>query len=136
MATTYTNAIVTTRAAGTISRPNEYMGNVKSIPVSITIGAALVDDDVLVLTETFGQNTKLVGFTLTNTDLGTVAELDLYAGSGGTALGTITATAAGTTHFLLAPTDISETAIIAIADAMDTGAAGSLVGHLLITDDW
>ena len=134
---TYTNDIVTTRAvAGAIVRPNEYMGTVKSIPVSITIGSALVDDDVLVLTETFGQNTKLVGFTLTNTDLGTVAELDLYAGSGGTALGTITATAAGTTSFLLAPTDVSNTAIIAVADAMDTGAAGSLVGHLLITDDW
>jgi len=135
MATTYTNDIVTTRAAGTISRPNEYQGVVKSIPVSVTIGAALIDDDVLVLTEEFGQNTKLVGFTLTNTDLGTVCELDLYAGSGGTALGTITATAAGTTHFLLTPTDISNTAIIAIADAMDTGAAGSLVGTLLVVND-
>jgi len=133
---TYTNDIVTTRAAGTISRPNEYMGVPKVIPVDITIGTALVDDDVVVFTETFGQNTKIVGFNLTNTDLGTVAVLDLTAGAGGTALGTITATAAGTTTYLLAPIDVSNTSIIGIADDMDTGATGSIVGTITVVNDW
>ena len=133
---TYTNAIVTTRAAGTISRPNEYMGVPKIIPVSVTIGTAIADDDVLVLSETLGQNAKIVNFNLTNTDLGTAATLTLTAGVGGTELGTITATAAGTTTYILAPVDVSETAIIATASAVNTGATGTLVGTITVVNDW
>jgi len=133
---TYTNDIVTTRAAGTISRPNEYMGIPKIIPVSVTIGTAIADADVLVLSEVLGQNSKIVNFNLTNTDLGTAATLSLTAGAGGTALGTISGTTAGTTTYLLAPVDVSDTQIIATASSVTSGATGTLVGTITVVNDW
>jgi len=133
---TYTNDIVASRAAGTISRPNEYAGIEKTIPVDLTIGTAVADADVLVFSGVFGQNSKLVNFNLTHSDLGTAATITLYAGSGGTELGTIDASTAGTTTFILAPVDISDVAVIGVVSAVTAGATGTIVGTLTFNNDW
>ena len=125
---TYTNDIVTTRAAGTISRPNEYMGVPKIIPVSITIGTAIADADVLVLSEVLGQNSKIVNFNLTNTDLGTAATLSLTAGAGGTA------ESAGRHHATAQPTRAgataaAESATMAAITVLPAQHAGEIAGR-------
>ena len=133
---TYTNAIVTTRAAGTISRPNEYGGVVKTVPVTVTIGSAIADADVLVFSETFGQNHKIVGFQLTCSDLGTAATIALTAGAGGTALGSINGATANTTRYELAPVDVSDVAIIGTVSGVTAGASGTIVGVISYVNDW
>lgn len=131
---TYTNPIVTARAAGTINRPNEYGGVTKSVPVSITIDSNLATADVLVLSGTFGQNSKLVDFHLTNSDLAASGDIVVTAGS--TTVATIAATTAATARMDLAPVDISGGTIYATAGTIGTGTTGTIVGTLFYTDDW
>ena len=128
-----TNPIVTARAAGTISRPNEYMGNVKCIPVNFDGDYA--DADTLVFTETFGQNTKLVGIHLTNTDLGTTVTLDVgYTGTADAIIDGADVSSAGTINYQGVAVDVSSKAIIGTVHG--AWADGVLTGYLLVTDDW
>ena len=130
---TQTNPIVTTRAAGTISRPNEYMGTVKCIPVNLV--GDFADTDTLVFTETFGQNTKLVGIHLTNTAMGGTATIDIgVTGTPDSIIDGASVVSAGTVDYQGVAVDVSDTAII--GTVVTNWDSGTVAGYLLITDDW
>ena len=130
---TQTNPIVTARDAGAINRPNEYMGVIKSIPVNFVGDYAAAD--TLVFTQVFGQNTKLVGIHLTNTDLGTSVEIDIgITGNPDSIIDGADVSSAGTVNYQGVAVDVSEVAIIGtVQGAWDSG---SITGYLLVTDDW
>lgn len=130
---TRTNAIVTTRATGAISRPNEYMGVVKCIPVNLT--GDFADTDSLVFTETFGQNTKLVGIHLTNTAMGGTATIDIgVTGDPDSIVDGASVVSAGTVNYQGVPVDVSGKAIV--GTVVTNWDSGSVTGYLLITNDW
>lgn len=130
---TQTNPIVATRAACDISRPNEYMGNVKSIPIELTGDFAAAD--TLVFTSTFGQNTKLIGIHLTNTAMGGTASIDIgVTGTPDSIIDGATVVSAGTVDYQGVAVDVSNLAII--GTVVTDWDSGSVTGYLLITDDW
>lgn len=69
---TKTNAIVTTRKT-TISRPHEYLGNVKHIPVSVDV-SSVETADVVEFTEVLPQNTKVIGVRIGHSAMGNAAD--------------------------------------------------------------
>lgn len=130
---TQTNAIVATRATGTISRPNEYMGVVRCIPINLT--GDFADTDTLVFTEIFGQNTKLVGIHLTNTAMGGSASIDIgYTGTPDAIIDGASVVSAGTVDYQGVTVDVSNKAII--GTVVTNWDSGSITGYLLVTDDW
>jgi hypothetical protein len=130
---TQTNPIVISRDAGTLSRPNEYMGLIKYIPVNFVGDYAAAD--TLVFTQVFGQNTKLVGIHLTNTDLGTAVSIDIgVTGNPDSIIDGADVSSAGTVDYQGVAVDVSDKAIIGtVQGAWDSG---TVSGYLLITNDW
>ena len=129
---TQTNPIVIARDAGTISRPNEYMGLTYNIPVNFVGDYAT--GDTLVFTQTLGQNTKLIGIHLTNTDLGTSVEIDIgVTGDPDSIIDGADVSSAGTVDYQGVAVDVSDLAIIGtVQGAWDSG---TVSGYLLFTND-
>jgi hypothetical protein len=130
---TQTNAIVTARAAGTISRPNEYMGVVRAIPVSFS--GDFADGDVLVFSEVMEQNAKVIQIDIANTDLGTGVTIDIgYTGTADGIIDGADVASAGIVRYVGTPVDVSGKAIVGtVKGAWD---AGTLKGNILVVTDW
>ena len=130
---TQTNAIVTARDAGTISRPNEYMGVVRHIPV--VFSGDFADADSLVFTQNFGQNTKLIGIHLTNSAMGGTATIDIgVAGDTDSIIDGASVVSAGTVDYQGVAVDVSDTAIVgSVVTNWDTGTLG---GYVIVVTDW
>lgn len=125
------NSIVTTRLT-TISRPNEYLGNVKHIPVYFTGDYAA--SDTLVLTEVLPQNTKLVAIHLTNTAMGGSAAIDIgYTGAATAIIAAASVVSAGTVNYQGVAVDVSEKRIIGVVNA--EWASGTISGYILVVTD-
>jgi hypothetical protein len=129
---TFTNSIVTTRLT-TISRPNEYLGNVKAIPVSFA-GTGFGAGDTLVFSEVMPQNCKVIAVHLTNAAMGGTASLDIgYTGTPNAILNDATVVSAGTVNYQGVPVDVSEKQIIGTVNTnWDDGA---LTGYILVVTD-
>lgn len=129
---TQTNAIVAARAAGTLSRPNEYLGTVKAIPVSFS--GDFADGDVLVFSERLAQNSKVIQIDIANTDLGTGVTIDIgYTGTADGIIDGADVASAGIVRYVGTPVDVGEKAIIGtVKGAWDSG---TLKGTILVVQD-
>lgn len=130
---TQTNAIVAARAAGTMSRPSEYLGVVRAIPVSFS--GDFADGDVLVFSEVMEQNAKVIQIDIANTDLGTAVTLDIgYTGTADGIIDGADVASAGIVRYVGTPVDVGGKAIVGtVKGAWD---AGTLKGNILVVTDW
>ncbi len=128
---TQTNAIVTTRLT-TISRPSEYLGNVKAIPVSFS--GDFADGDTLVFSEVMPQNSKVISIDIANSDLGTGVTIDVgYTGTADGIIDGADVSSAGIVRYVGVPKDVSEKQIIGtVKGAWDSG---TLYGCILVVTD-
>ena len=129
---TQTNPIVSARDAGPISRPHEYLGIQKHIPVNFV--GDFASGDTLVFSGVLGQNTDLVGIHLTNTDLGTAVSIDIgVTGDPDSIIDGADVSSAGTVDYQGVAVDVSDLAIIGtVQGAWDSG---TVSGYLLFTND-
>jgi len=129
---TQTNAIVAARASGTISRPSEYLGTVKHIPVYLTGDFAAAD--TLVLSEVFGQNTKVVGVHLTNTAMGGTASVDVgVTGTTNSIMDGVSVVSAGEINYQGVAVDVSNKAVLGVVNT--DWASGTVSGYILVVQD-
>jgi len=130
---TQKNAVVTTIDAGTILRPNEYLGVVRSIPVELT--GDFADTDTLEFSKTLAQNTKLIAIHLTNTDMGTSVSVDIgYTGDPDAIIDGADVSSAGTVDYQGVAVDVSNKAIVGTVKG--NWDSGSLTGYILVVTDW
>lgn len=128
---TQTNAIVTTRLT-TISRPHEYMGNVKAIPVSFDGDFASADS--LVFSEVMPANTDLIAIHLTNSAMGGTASIDIgVTGDADSIIDGATVVSAGTVDYQGAAVDVSGKQIV--GTVVTNWADGTLAGYILVVTD-
>jgi hypothetical protein len=129
---TQKNAIVTTLDAGTIVRPNEYLGTVKAIPVSFT--GDFADGDVLEFSGVLSQNTKVIQIDIANSDLGTGVTIDVgYTGTADAIIDGADVSSAGVVRYVGIPVDVGGKQIVGtVKGAWDSG---TLKGSILVVQD-
>lgn len=129
---TQNNAVVTTILAGTVVRPNEYLGTVKAIPVSFS--GDFADGDVLTFSDTLSQNTKVIQIDISNTDMGTGVSIDIgYTGDEDAIIDGADVSSAGIVRYVGTPVDVGNKAIVGtVKGNWDNG---TLKGCILVVQD-
>ncbi len=129
---TQKNAIVTTIDAGTVIRPNEYLGTVKAIPVNFS--GDFADGDVLTFSGPLSQNTKVIQIDIANSDLGTGVSIDIgYTGTADGIIDGADVSSAGIVRYVGLPVDVGGKSIVGtVKGAWDSG---TLKGTILVVQD-
>ena len=129
---TQKNAIVTTIDAGTIIRPNEYLGTVKAIPVSFS--GDFADGDVLTFSDVLAQNTKVIQIDIANSAMGGTATIDIgYTSDEDAIIDGSSVAAAGIVSYVGTPVDVGGKDIVGTVKA--NWDSGTLKGTILVVQD-
>lgn len=129
---TQKNAIVTTLDAGTVIRPNEYLGTVKAIPVSFS--GDFADGDVLTFSGVLAQNTKVIQIDIANSAMGGTATIDIgFTGTANGILNGSSVVSAGVVRYVGIPVDVGGKSIVGTVKT--NWDSGTLKGTILVVQD-